>query len=160
MWRRAPSLRERFRVAGPDCLSDAELLELLIDRGSGRVNGGAVAERLIGRFGDLHDIAHAPSSALLSVTGVDAETVMRFRLVAIAAVKLAGTIPVKRTSLGTPARIKSYLANAPPTRTDYVRVLFLDKRHDLIADEVIARPTPKMVVRRCLKWTPFLGARA
>jgi DNA repair protein RadC len=63
-------LRERFRNAGPDALSDYELLELALFAALPRRDTKPLAKSLLKTFGSFAEVIHAPESRLREVVGV------------------------------------------------------------------------------------------
>ena len=75
-------LRERFRDAGPDALSDYELLEMVLFRSLPRGDVKPLAKSLIKKFGSFAEVIHAPDTRLREVDGVGDTTITELKLIA------------------------------------------------------------------------------
>src|SRR3981081_1826784 len=82
-------LRERFLGAGPDALSDYELLEMVLFTARSRGDVKPLAKSLIKKFGSFAEVIHAPESRLREVDGVGDRTVTQLKLIAAAASRIA-----------------------------------------------------------------------
>ena len=82
-------LRERFHGAGPDALSDYELLEMVLFRSLPRGDTKPLAKILIRKFGSFAEVIHAPETRLREVDGVGDATVTNLKLIAAAASRIA-----------------------------------------------------------------------
>src|SRR5580693_6490341 len=78
-------LRERFHSAGPDALSDYELLEMVLFRSLPRGDTKPLAKTLLKIFGSFAEVVHAPETRLREVEGVGDATVTNLKLIAAAA---------------------------------------------------------------------------
>jgi len=130
-------LRERFRKGGPDALPDYELLELILFRALPRRDTKALAKRLIARFGSFAEVVNAPEPRLKEVKDVGDIVVTELKLVRAAALRLTRAQVMKRPALSSWNEVLDYLRAAQSyEHREQFRVLFLDKRNNLIADEV------------------------
>jgi DNA repair protein RadC len=152
-------LRERFASAGADALPDYELMELLLFRSRARGDVKPVAKRLIARFGSFAEALAAPVERLVEVEGVGRTTAVELKIVAAAGQRMARGSIAKRQVLSSWSGVLEYCraAMAFAEREEF-RILFLDKRNQLIADEVQQRGTvdhtpvyPREIVRRALE---------
>jgi DNA repair protein RadC len=82
-------LRERFRGAGADALSDYELLEMVLFRALPRGDVKPLAKALIKTFGSFAEVVHAPPARLREVDGVGEATITELKLIAAAANRVA-----------------------------------------------------------------------
>lgn len=157
-------LRGRFRSAGPDALADYELLELLLFPVIRRGDVKPVAKDLLNRFGTLAEVLSAPTRELMRIDGIGPESVHFFKVVHAVAQRIARDPVWRRPVLSSWSQVLDYLRVAMAfEREEQFRVLFLDRKNALIADEVQQRGTvdhtplyPREVVRRALD----LGASA
>ncbi|MFL6811432.1 MAG: UPF0758 domain-containing protein, partial [Bradyrhizobium canariense] len=78
-------LRERFHGAGPDALSDYELLEMVLFTAQPRRDMKPLAKTLLKKFGSFAEVMHAPEGRLREVKGVGDVTVTQLKLIAAAA---------------------------------------------------------------------------
>jgi DNA repair protein RadC len=157
-------LRERFLTGGADALPDYELLELLLFLAIPQRDTKPLAKALIARFGSFADVIAAHPERLTEVDGVKDVTVAALKTVEAAALRLAKARVIGRPALSSWEALLDYctaaMARAP---TEEFRILFLDRKNMLIADEVHQRGTvdhtpvyPREVVKRALE----LGASA
>jgi len=152
-------LRKRFSTKGADTLADYELLELLLFRSVPRADTKPIAKALIEHFGSFAEVLAAPPTRLVEVKGVGASIATELKVVHAAGLRLA------RPELNTKRAISDWdtlidychTAMALETREQF-RVLFLDKRNGLVADEVMNQGTvdhtpayPREIVRRAIE---------
>jgi DNA repair protein RadC len=152
-------LRARFLVGGADPLPDYELLELLLFRSLPRRDVKPIAKRLIARFGSFAEVLSAPVERLVEIDGIGESAAIDLKIAAAAAQRLTKGSVSKRQVLASWASVIEYCraAMAFAEREEF-RILFLDKRNQLIADEVQQRGTvdhtpvyPREIVRRALE---------
>jgi DNA repair protein RadC len=152
-------LRDRFRRAGANALSDYELLELLLFSAQPRLDVKPLAKALLEKFGSFAEVIAAPESRLLEVKGLGDASVTQLRLVQAVAARMMHGALKDRPVLSSWSGVLDYCraAQAFADREQF-RVLFLDKRNQLIADEVQQTGTvdhtpvyPREVVKRALE---------
>ncbi len=152
-------LRERFREAGADAVSDYELLELLLFRALPRRDVKPLAKSLLEKFGSFAEVITAPEARLAEVKGLGDSGVTEFKIVQAAASRLLRGQVKKRPALSSWSAVLDYCRTAQAfADREQFRVLFLDKRNQLIADEVQQVGTvdhtpvyPREVVKRALE---------
>ena len=152
-------LRERFSGGGDQALPDYELLELVLMRSIPRRDVKPLAKALIARFGTFAEVLGAPAERLVEVDGVGEATALDLKIVAAAARRLARGEVASRRSLGSWKDVIDYCRTAMAfSEREEFRILFLDKRNGLLADEVQGRGTvdhtpvyPREVVKRALE---------
>ncbi|HTV71332.1 MAG TPA: DNA repair protein RadC [Rhizobiaceae bacterium] len=152
-------LRERFSAAGPSALADYELLELLLFRLIPRSDTKPVAKALLARFGTFAEVLGAPEELLREVKGVGPAVALDLKIIAAAASRMALSEIKGREVLSSWASVLDYCRTAMAFETkEQFRVLFLDKKNVLIADEVQQTGTvdhtpvyPREVVARALQ---------
>lgn len=157
-------LRARFRKTGSEGLHDYELLELVLFRAIPRRDVKPLAKDLIKTFGGFAEALAAPIERLTEVKGVSENVAQELKIVQAAAVKLSQERVLKRPVISSWDALLSYCRAAmADEKTELFRILFLDKKNILIADEVQQRGTvdhtpvyPREVVKRALE----LGASA
>lgn len=135
-------LRERFSAGGPDALPDYELLELVLFRVFPRGDTKPLAKRLIAEFGSFAGVVTASDGRLQEIEGIGDRAIEELRLIRAAATRLArGEIMQKPVLTSWPALL-DYLRTAQAfEEREHFRILFLDKKNRLIADEVQGRGT-------------------
>jgi len=157
-------LRERFMTGGAAAMPDYELLELVLFAAVQRRDMKPLAKSLIAHFGSFADVLAAPRARLLEVDGVGEAVVAQIKIVEAAALRLARSQMLNKPALSSWAALLDYctaaMARSP---NEEFRVLFLDRKNILIADEVQTRGTidhtpvyPREIVKRALE----LGASA
>ncbi|GGC57523.1 DNA repair protein RadC [Chelatococcus reniformis] len=152
-------MRARFRDAGGEALPDYELLELLLFRSVPRRDVKPLAKALIKRFGSFAEVLAAPVARLREVDGVGETITIDLKVVEAAARRLTRGSIAKRPVLSSWGQVIEYCRSAMAfAEREHFRVLFLDKRNALIADEEQQRGTvdhtpvyPREVVKRALE---------
>ena len=152
-------LRARFRDAGADAVSDYELLELVLFRAIPQRDVKPLAKQLIAKFGSFAEVIAAPPARLCEVKGVGETVVTELKIVQAAAVRLARGEAKKRPVLSSWSSVLDYCRTAMAfSDKEQLRLLFLDKRNQLIADELQQTGTidhtpvyPREVVKRALE---------
>ena len=152
-------LRERFRSAGPDALSDYELLEMLLFTAQPRRDVKPLAKALLKTFGSFAEVVHASETRLREIKGVGDAAVHQFRLIAAASHRIAKGELKQRKSLSSWQDVIDYCRTSMAfAEKEQFRLLFLDKRNQLIADEVQQTGTvdhtpvyPREVIKRALE---------
>jgi DNA repair protein RadC len=152
-------LRERFHSAGPDALSDYELLEMVLFTAQPRRDMKPLAKSLLKKFGSFAEAVHAPETLLREVDGIGEASINQLRLIAAAASRIAKGQLSQRTLLSSWNDVIAYCRTSMAfADKEQFRLLFLDKRNQLIADEVQQVGTvdhtpvyPREVIKRALE---------
>jgi DNA repair protein RadC len=152
-------LRDRFNGAGPDALSDYELLEMVLFSARSQGDVKPLAKTLIRIFGSFAEVVYAPETRLREVKGVGDKTITQLKLIAAAASRIARGQLKARTLLSSWNDVIDYCRTAMAfADKEHFRILFLDKRNQLIADEVQQTGTvdhtpvyPREVIKRALE---------
>src|SRR5262249_20807551 len=135
-------LRERFLKGGAEPMPDYELLELMLFSALPRRDTKPLAKALIARFGSFAEVIAAPRARLMEVEGVGDAVVNQLKIVEAAAQRLAKTKVLGRPALSSWAALLDYcMAAMARSQTEEFRVLFLDRKNVLVADEVQSRGT-------------------
>lgn len=130
-------LRQRFREGGADALPDYELLELILFRAASRQDTKPIAKALLARFGSFPEVVNAPEELLLEVPGVGQAAVAEIKLVRAAALRLMRAEAMERPVLSSWSQVLDYCRAAMAFESrEQFRILFLDKRNQVVADEV------------------------
>lgn len=156
-------LRERF-VAAPDSLPDYELLELLLFIAIPRRDVKPIAKTLIARFGSLNGVLNASVTELEGVDGISEITATAIKIIRAAGLRMLKQDLATRPILNSWQRLLDYLhASMAHEKKEHFRLLFLNKKNELIADEVQQSGTvdhtpayPREIMKRALE----LGATA
>jgi DNA repair protein RadC len=152
-------LRERFHDAGPDALSDYELLEMVLFTAKAQGDVKPLAKTLLKTFGSFAEVVHAPEARLREVKGVGDRTITELKLIAAAPGRIAKGQVRQRTLLSSWNDVIEYCRTTMAfADKEQFRILFLDKRNQLIADEVQQTGTvdhtpvyPREVIKRALE---------
>lgn len=157
-------LRERFLQSGASALPDYELLELLLFLAIPRRDVKPLAKTLLEKFGSFGGVMSARKSSLLAVPGVSENTVAALKTVEASAHRMLRDRAMQRPVLSSWDALMDYLMGSMASlHEEQLRLLFLDKKNKLIADEVQNTGTvdhtpayPREVARRAIE----LGATA
>jgi DNA repair protein RadC len=135
-------LRRRFRDAGADALPDYELLELILFRAAQRRDTKPLAKALLARFGTFAEVLNAPEELLREVPGIGDAAITELKLVRAASFRLMRGEVLERPVLSSWSQVLDYCrASMGFEAREQFRILFLDKRNQIIADEVQQRGT-------------------
>ncbi len=157
-------LRDRLLARGGDSLSDYEILEFLLFGAKPRGDTKPLAKALLEHFGSLSKVLTAKPEALEKVPGMGKASIAVLRIVPEAAARLAREQMIEAPEISAWNKLLDYcritMAHEP---VEQFRLLFLDKRNRVIADEVQQQGTidhtpvyTREVVKRALE----LGAAA
>ena len=152
-------LRARFRDGGAAALADYELLELALFRALPRRDTKPLAKALLAKFGTLSEVLAAPAQRLKEVDGIGDTVVVELKLIKAVAERLAGEAVRRRPVLTSWSALLDYCRTTMAyEEREQFRILFLDKKNVLIADEVQQKGTvdhtpvyPREVIRRALE---------
>jgi DNA repair protein RadC len=152
-------MREKLLERGPDALADYELLEMLLFFAFKKGDTKPLAKRLINRFGSYANVLAAAQRDLADTQGLGPHSVAAIKLVQASALRLARAEAMERPVIANWERLMDYLqAVLGREKIEQFRVLYLDTRNRLLADEAQARGTvnhtpvyPREVVKRALE---------
>lgn len=151
-------LRERFMKAGRTALADYELLELVLFRAIPRKDVKPLAKELLTTFGDFNRVISAEPHNLNSVKGVGHAVIQELKIIEAAAHRLGQAKVLGTNAIQSWDALLAYCKTTMAHRnTEQFRILFMDKKNILIADEEQAKGTvdhvpvyPREVVKRAL----------
>ena len=152
-------MRARLLTAGPDSVADHELLEMVLFLALPRRDTKPIARALLTRFGSFAGAVSAPLPELRSVEGMGDAGAAALKTIQAAALRLVRAEVLNRPVLANWNRLIDYLtAVLARERVEQFRILFLDNRNCLLADEAQTRGTvnhtpvyPREVVKRALE---------
>ena len=152
-------MRDKLLERGPDALADYELLEMLLFFAFKTGDTKPLAKALINRYGSFAAVLAAPPRELMDTRGLGPHSVSAIKLVQASALRLAKAEVMERPVLNNWDRLADYLTAAlAREKVEQFRVLFLDPRNRLLADEAQGRGTvnhtpvyPREVVKRALE---------
>lgn len=152
-------LRDRFEEAGPASLQDYELLEMLLFYTNRRGDTKGQAKALLARFGSLDEVLRAPPTLLKEVKGVGPSATQLIALVRDLAARTQREVVRQRDVMSSWSAVIDYartrMAHLPD---EEFRILFLDRKNNLLRDEVQGEGTvdhtpvyPRKVIKRALE---------
>jgi DNA repair protein RadC len=152
-------LRARFREHGAAALADYELLEMALWRAFAQKDTKPLAKALLKRFGALAEVLAAPPELLKEVDGIGDRAVDELKLIKAFSERTAREAVRNRPVLSSWSALLDYCRSVMAYEPrEQFRVLFLDKKNVLIADEVQGTGTvdhtpvyPREVIRRALE---------
>jgi DNA repair protein RadC len=152
-------LRQRARRSGPESLPDYELLELFLYRSIPRADVKPLAKALLARFGGLAGVLGAPIGDLRQAPGVGEAVALDLKLMQEAALRMGREALTKRPLISSWSALLAYVrTELAHEAKEQFRVLFLDKKNQLILDERMGSGTvdhapvyPREVARRALE---------
>ena len=155
----ASACGRRFLEAGADAVSDYELIELILFRAIPQRDLKPLAKDLIARFGSFAEVVSAPAGRLAEIKGLGDAAITELKIVQASASRLARGQVKRRPVLSSWSSVLDYCRTAMAfAEKEQFRILFLDKRNALIADELQQTGTvdhtpvyPREVVKRALE---------
>lgn len=152
-------MRQKLIEAGPSALLDHELIEMILFIALPRRDTKPIARTLLARFGNFAGALSAPTQELREIEGLGEAGIAALRTVQAAALRLGEATLKDQPLLTNWDQLTAYLnARLARERVEQFRVLFLDAKNRLIADEAQARGTvnhtpvyPREVVKRALE---------
>ena len=152
-------LRQRFMEGGAEAMPDYELLELLLFRAIPRHDVKPLARRLMDAFGDFNRVISAPAGRLRRIEGVGDAVITELKIVEAAARRMARARIIGKPVISSWDAVLDYCHTTMAHReTEQFRVLYLDRKNVLIADEEQGRGTvdhvpvyPREIVKRALE---------
>ncbi|WP_299304922.1 DNA repair protein RadC [uncultured Litoreibacter sp.] len=152
-------LRSRFMERGSDAMPDEDVLELVLFRAIPRREVKSLARRLLFEFGDFNRVISSPPARLAEVQGVGSAVIQELKIVQTAAERLARAKVMHREVLSSWDALLDYCqTRMAHLEVEEFRVLYLDRKNALIADEAQGRGTvghvpvyPREIVKRALE---------
>lgn len=152
-------LRARFLAGGAAAMPDYELLELVLFRAIPRQDVKPLAHRLLAELGDFNRVVSASPARLRAVEGVGDAVITELKLIEACAQRMARARVINRPVLSGWTAVLDYCHTTMSHReTEQFRILFLDRKNVLIADEAQGEGTvdhvpvyPREIMRRALE---------
>lgn len=152
-------LRERFMRSCPDTVAEEELLELILHRAVAPQEARPLARRLLGTLDDFNCIIAASPSRLRKVLGVTDLVIQELKIVQAAAHRMARVRVMEREILSSWSALLDYCqSRMAHLDREQFRVLYLDRKNALIADEAIQNGTvdhvpvyPREIIKQALE---------
>jgi DNA repair protein RadC len=157
-------LRQRFLENGAESLADYELLELVLFLCIPQKDVKPIAKNLIARFGGLPEVMNVPVEELVKIDGIKENTAIALKSITALSNRAAKNSLLKKPVLNSWDRLLDYCRATMAHETrEHFRILFLNKKNELIADEIQNSGTvdhtpayPREIMKRALE----LGATA
>lgn len=151
-------LRDRFMKAGGDAMADYELLELILFQAIPRRDVKPLAKDLMSTFGSFSGVITAPVERLREFKGLSENAIAGIKMMQEAAVRLSREEIMDKPVLSSWQALINYCRTAMAHRkTEQIRILYLDRKNVLIADELQGEGTidhtpvyPREIVKRAL----------
>lgn len=151
-------LRQRF-LTNPDALPDYELLELILFMAIPRRDVKPIAKQLIARFGSFNGVINASIADLTGVSGISETTAIALKTIKASAHRLMKQDVMNKPMLNSWQKLMDYLhATMAHEQREHFRLLFLNKKNELIADEIQQSGTvdhtpayPREIMKRALE---------
>nr|WP_318272598.1 DNA repair protein RadC [Paracoccus saliphilus] len=158
-WGHRERLRTRFLEGGHAPMPEYELLELLLFNAIPKIDVKPLAKRLLAAFGDLNGVIAASEHRILQVEGADRWVYLQLRIVDAFAQRMAQARVLQREVLSSWDALIAYCRTCMAHReTEQFRVLFLDRKNTVVADEALGTGTvghvpvyPREVAKRALE---------
>jgi DNA repair protein RadC len=158
-WGHRERLRQRFLAGGHASMPEYELLELVLFNAVPRIDVKPLAKTLLATFGDLNGVIAAGEHRLLQVPGATPQVFLQLKIVEAVAHRMARAQVMERSVLSSWDALMAYCRTVMAYRdTEQFRILFLDRKNVLIADEAQAKGTvdhvpvyPREVAKRALE---------
>ncbi|MFL4469324.1 DNA repair protein RadC [Tateyamaria armeniaca] len=152
-------LRTRFMDGGATAMPDYEMLELVLFRAIPRQDVKPLAHLLMAEFGDFNRVVSAPAERLRGIKGVGDAVIVELKIIEAAAQRLARAKVLNAHVISSWDALVDYCHTTMAHReTEQFRVLFLDRKNVLIADEEQGKGTvdhvpvyPREVAKRALE---------
>ncbi len=152
-------LRQRFLENGADALADYELLELVLFLAIPQRDVKPLAKNLIARFGGLPEIMNAPIEELVKIDGIKENTAIALKSITALSNRAAKNSLMQKPILNSWDRLMDYCRSTMAHETrEHFRILFLNKKNELIADEIQNSGTvdhtpayPREIMKRALE---------
>ncbi len=140
-------------------MADYELLELYLFRSIPRRDIKPLAKELIAKFGSFAEVISAPVARLTEVKGISENIAIDLKIIQAAGTKLGRETVMSRPVLSSWTALLDYCRSAMQfEEREQFRVLFLDRKNRLIADEILGQGTidrapvyPREVIKRALE---------
>lgn len=158
-WGHRERLRNRFLAGGHKPMPEYEILELLLFNAIERIDVKPLAKRLLAEFGDLNGVIAASEHRLLKVDGATPKVYLQLRIAEAFAQRMGQAKVLKREVVSSWDDLITYCRTSMAHReTEQFRMLFLDRKNVIVADEAQAEGTvdhvpvyPREVAKRALE---------
>jgi DNA repair protein RadC len=151
-------LRDKFARRGAEAFDDYELLELILFQALPRIDTKPIAKALLAKFETLAEVVAAPVDKLTTVKGIGPSAAQHLKILQQVSIRIGKSSVINRPVLSSWNALLDYCRAAMQFEgREQFRVLFLDRKNRLLADEVMGHGTvdrapvyPREIVRRAL----------
>lgn len=152
-------LREKLLKRGGDALADYELLELILTIAIPRRDVKPLAKTLMAEFGSFAEVIHADLHRLEGIKGLGETSIAALKIMQAATIRVTRDQVMDKPVLSGWTALIDYLkASTAYREREVLRVLYLDQKNVLIADEVVNEGTinhapiyPREIMRHALQ---------
>lgn len=131
-------VRKKFLASLGEELQDYELLEILLFAAIPRQDTKSLAKKLIAKFGNISAVVNADIEILKTVEGVGEAAIVQIKIIAKIMQRVLKNSAKEKTVLSNWQSVLDYaFASLKDLNYEVFRVLFLDKKHQLIEDELL-----------------------
>lgn len=151
-------LRDKFARRGAEAFDDYELLELILFQALPRIDTKPIAKALLAKFESLAEVVAAPVEKLTTVKGIGPSAAQHLKILQQVSIRIGKSSVINRPVLSSWNALLDYCRAAMQFEgREQFRVLFLDRKNRLLADEIMGHGTvdrapvyPREIVRRAL----------
>lgn len=151
-------VKERFVTSGAANFSDYELLEIMLFSAIPRKDVKPLAKKLLENFKTITDLINIDRERLLSISGTNENLYINFAIIRELINRVLKQKIINKNIIASWGSLIDYLkVNMGNMRLEQFRVLFLNKKNILIADEVLSQGTidqaavyPREIIKRTL----------
>lgn len=155
-------LRDRFLQGGPTALADYEMLELILFAAYPRGDVKPMAKMLLKEFKTFSGVIHASANDLLRIKGIGPAAITALKTIKASAELLLREVASQKPLIATLYQVLDYCKlTMEKLRHEQLRILFLDKKNQLITDEIQQEGTidhAPVYIREIIKRALDLGA--
>lgn len=132
-------VKRKFMASMGNELHDYELLEILLFSAFPRLDTKPIAKKLLAKFGDISAIINADIDVLCDVEGVGEAAIVALKINAEIINRVLKNKAKEKEVLNNWQAVLNYVRNVlADLNYEVFRVLFLDKNHRLIEDELLS----------------------
>ncbi|MBU4492871.1 MAG: DNA repair protein RadC [Nanoarchaeota archaeon] len=129
--------RERFRMKGPDALSNAELLAIILQKGTLNENAVDMSNRIISKF-SLEKLSELSLKELESVKGIGEAKAMQIKAIFEINKRVNSGVICERVVNSSEDIAKYYIERMKGLKREHLIAVFLDSKNKIINDKVIS----------------------
>jgi DNA repair protein RadC len=151
-------LKDKFLKNGGINFSDYEILELLLFQAIPRKDVKPLAKELLHNFGNLNSLIHASKDKILATNGANDSIFLNLQIIKELLSRVLKEHIIDKNIISSWSALIDYLKfNMSNLKLEQFRVLFLNKKNMLIADEIMATGTidqtpvyPREIIKKAL----------